>query len=152
MAHPTFSAPSAAPTLTDICSLIQPAVNGSEAPTTSSVTADLDGKADDEDAELRHHARDDAERDVGDQQRDQHRRRDLQRRREDAREDVHGAADQRAQLRGGGRAGRVRRCAACRAGSRPTPPITRKISGPDERVEALDDGAASPFIGLIRFP
>ena len=44
----------------------QPATNGSEAPTSSRPTSDLGREADREDVELRHDARDDAERGVGD--------------------------------------------------------------------------------------
>ena len=62
----------------------------------------LRGEADGEHVQLRHDARDDAEGDVGDQQRDQHRRRDLQGRGEHVGEDLLSAPNQRGELRGGG--------------------------------------------------
>ena len=64
------------PTLSWSWSEIQPATNGIEAPTTRA-DDDLDREADREDVELRHDARDDAERDVGHDAGDQHRRGDL---------------------------------------------------------------------------
>ena len=57
----------------------QPATNGSEAPISTRPTVDLGREADREDVELRHDARDDAERRVRDDEREQHRRGDLQR-------------------------------------------------------------------------
>ncbi len=92
MAYPTCRAPSAAPTQVDIWLAIQPATNGSEAPTTQQRDGHLGGEADGEHVELGHHARDHAEGDVGDQQRDQHRRSDLHGGCEHGGEDLLGAA------------------------------------------------------------
>ena len=57
----------------------QPATNGSDAPMTSRPTSHLGREADGEDVELRHDAGDEAERGVGEDQREHHRRGDLER-------------------------------------------------------------------------
>ncbi len=80
---------------------IQPPMNGMHARDDEQPDDDLRREADREHVQLRHDARDDPERDVGDQQRDQDRRGDLDGRGEDRREDALGRPDERRQPRRG---------------------------------------------------
>ncbi len=79
---------------------------------------DLGREADGEHVQLRHDPRDDAERDVGDQQRDEHRRADLERGREHASRTPARRRRRASQASAAPSTGRVRRCGRAPASSR----------------------------------